>query len=441
MIPAHGSPMKLAGLLSLALLLMSTQTGAWSRQAVQDPELLKKQAEDLADAGKFAEAAATADRAVAAYEASRGPDDPGLVSYLALAGTMHQRIQDFGPAERLFQREVSLRERAVPPNDAALAGSLTRLAEVKRNVNQVAQAEELLKRALTLLERVGGTDSVDVATLLSNLGNLQLQRGDAVNARTSVSRALSIYEAQGRANTLNYARLLAVQASIETRTGNFAQARDLLERSLALRDQLKASPAEIAPALNGLATIHQELGELDRAAVLHQRLLEIYDAPSAPQPLNAANTSINLAMLKLLKGDLAGAEPLYARALSLREGLLGPDHPDVAAALERIAVFKQVAGKPIEALASMERATNIIEANLRTILLTGSEQQRLNFMTTVQENLDIALSLRQAVLGSNADASKWAATLVLRRKGRVLDAMTTTLDRLAGRITRRIASC
>ena len=36
-------------------------------------------------------------------------------------------------------------------------------------------------------------------------------------------------------------------------------------------------------------------------------------------------------------GDYAKAEPLYQRALKIREKALGPDHPDTATALNNLA--------------------------------------------------------------------------------------------------------
>jgi tetratricopeptide (TPR) repeat protein len=45
----------------------------------------------------------------------------------------------------------------------------------------------------------------------------------------------------------------------------------------------------------------------------------------------------NLAFLFRAQGDLAGARPLYERALAIREKGLGPDHPDTAQSLNNLA--------------------------------------------------------------------------------------------------------
>jgi tetratricopeptide (TPR) repeat protein len=50
-----------------------------------------------------------------------------------------------------------------------------------------------------------------------------------------------------------------------------------------------------------------------------------------------ANSLNNLADLYGAQGRYARAEPLYQRALAIREKALGPDHPDVATSLSNLA--------------------------------------------------------------------------------------------------------
>ncbi len=49
----------------------------------------------------------------------------------------------------------------------------------------------------------------------------------------------------------------------------------------------------------------------------------------------------NLALLYEAQGRYGDAEPLYKRALAIREKALGPEHPDVAQSLHNLAkVYK-----------------------------------------------------------------------------------------------------
>ena len=56
------------------------------------------------------------------------------------------------------------------------------------------------------------------------------------------------------------------------------------------------------------------------------------------------------------RGDYAEAEPLYPRALEIREPALGPDHPDTAASLNNLAKLDRIRGLYDQAEALIERA-------------------------------------------------------------------------------------
>ena len=68
-------------------------------------------------------------------------------------------------------------------------------------------------------------------------------------------------------------------------------------------------------------------------------------------------------MLKT-QGKLAEAEPLYRRALAIREEKLGDDHPDVAQSLNNLALLLKTQGKLAEAEPLSRRALDIFEQKL-----------------------------------------------------------------------------
>ena len=55
-------------------------------------------------------------------------------------------------------------------------------------------------------------------------------------------------------------------------------------------------------------------------------------------PKTAASLN-NLALLYYNQRKYAKAEPLYQRALAIREKVLGPEHPDTATSLNNLAVL------------------------------------------------------------------------------------------------------
>ena len=85
-----------------------------------------------------------------------------------------------------------------------------------------------------------------------------------------------------------------------------------------------------------------------------------------------ANSLNNLAVLLKTKGDYAGAEPLYRRALAIRERALGPDHPDTAKSLNDVANVLEETGRYGEAESLYRRALAIREQALGPDHLDGA---------------------------------------------------------------------
>ena len=71
----------------------------------------------------------------------------------------------------------------------------------------------------------------------------------------------------------------------------------------------------------------------------------------------------NLAVLYKIQGRFADAEPLYKRALAIKEKAFGPDHPDVAISLSNLAELYRVQGRYADAAPLNQRALAIRETN------------------------------------------------------------------------------
>jgi len=422
------------------LLLGSTITVPASSQTQagppsSDPATLRQQAQAAEKAQRYAEGIALAERAIALYESANGRDDPGLADYVMTLGRLRLQMRDAAGAIAAFERELQLRGRAAKPDEAAVAVAHAQLASALRGRGDIARADEEFKRAIAIQERLYGVDDPRNVPVMTAFANLQVFRGEYAAAEATLRRLVQIYETAKQTETGTFAQLLFGLGDVYFRTGAFEKAIGAFERCLAIREKLPNQQATQAVTIASLASVYQELGQFDRAEPLHRRVLEVYESAPTPPRLDIATVSKNLAMIRSLRGDPASAEPLLRRALQIREEVLGPSHTDVAGTLETMAVFYQSTGRPTEALQAMERSSEIVESNLRSVLTSGSEQQRLAYMTTVQENTDIALSLRQAVLSANTQATSFAASIVLRRKGRVLDAMATTMARFGARAT------
>ena len=103
------------------------------------------------------------------------------------------------------------------------------------------------------------------------------------------------------------------------------------------------------------------LHQIDEAKLLHERALSIREQVLGPQHPDTAQSLRDLANLYRYQGQYDEAKPLHEHALSIREQVLGPQHPDTAQSLRDLAILYYDQGKYDEAKPLYERALSIRE--------------------------------------------------------------------------------
>jgi tetratricopeptide (TPR) repeat protein len=103
------------------------------------------------------------------------------------------------------------------------------------------------------------------------------------------------------------------------------------------------------------------LTHLAGAEPLYRRALAIDEKALGPEHPSTAISLNNLGSLLKARGDLAGAEPLYRRALAIDEKALGPDHPYTAVDLDNLAGSLEAKGDLASAETFLRRAVVIYE--------------------------------------------------------------------------------
>jgi tetratricopeptide (TPR) repeat protein len=119
-----------------------------------------------------------------------------------------------------------------------------------------------------------------------------------------------------------------------------------------------------AKSLGILASVLYAWGDLAGARPLYERALAIYETALGPEHPNTTTSLDDLAGLLRAQGDLAGARPLYERALAIREKALGPEHPNTATSLNDLAGLLRAQGDLAGARPLYERALAIREKAL-----------------------------------------------------------------------------
>jgi CHAT domain-containing protein/Tfp pilus assembly protein PilF len=381
--------------------------------------------------GKFERAEPLFQRALAINEKALGPEHPRVATALNNLAGLYRAKGELARAEQLFRRALDIREKVLPPEHPRVAESLNNLAVIYRTRGDFVQAEALYVRAVELEEKVLGGDHPNLAASINNLAQLYMEKGDYARAEPLFKRTLAMREKAFGPVHYEVAMSVSSLAILYLRRGDLERAEPLFLRDLSIREQVyKGAHPAVATSLNNLASLYSERGDHARAEPLYQRALEMSEKvlgaehPEVSLPVNG------LAGVAQARGDYARAESLFKRALELNEKGLGPEHPRVAAALNNLARFYAAKGDAAQAVAALTRAADINERNLTLILTTGSENQKRLYMDTLAGETDFTITLHSRAAPNNPEAVRLALSTILRRKGRVLDAVQDQIGAL-----------
>jgi tetratricopeptide (TPR) repeat protein len=136
------------------------------------------------------------------------------------------------------------------------------------------------------------------------------------------------------------------------------------QASAALVEEFGFEFAEVALLFNQAGYYLYERARYAEAEPVYQRALGIREKALGPEHPAVAQSLNNLAALYDDQGKYAEAEPLYQRALGMREKALGPEHPAVAQSLNNLAELYRAQGKYAKAEPLYQRALGILEKAL-----------------------------------------------------------------------------
>jgi CHAT domain-containing protein/Tfp pilus assembly protein PilF len=375
------------------------------------------------DAGQLEQATAHAAEALAIVDREAIVPDSDLALYIFDLARLYSNGSDRQKARPLLERSLLLLEGTVGPNHPWTASALCHLGVVLTQDGDYVKADALLHRALEIQERTLDPSDPALGITLRDLGSLLERRGDLTRAEEMGLRALAIFEKAPGRSPLLLGSVLNNLGVIYLGRRDYPRAGEFLERALPLSEAAFGSDSVyVAVTLQNLGIVAREAKDFAKAEAYYLRALASRERSLGPEHPDIAANLINLANVYRSRGDHALALETHLRALRMFERTSGPSAPFTLLSLVNVARTYAVLGDLASAVSYQTRLERATEAAMALNLSIGSERQRVAYLTPIAERTERTLSLNLQLTPGDPDSTALAVTVLLQRKGRVIDA-------------------
>ena len=361
----------------------------------------------------------------AATERDNSLDEARRLHFQATTSYRNSRYEDAIHSE---QQSLNKRQELLGPEHPEVAASLFGLGLYYRNSGQIPEAEDSYLRALAIREKALGPEDPGVSLILHNLGYLYYyDLHDYARAKSMYERSLAIKEkALGREHPV-VASTLGNLGLLQWKQHNYARAEAYYRQALEIFRKTEGQENEsYATYTHDLGIIYKESGDYVNGEACYREALGIWEKVLGKNHPMVALGLESLGILYRDKGDYERASQFLQRAIEIEVTKRGANHPDVANTLVILARLKEAQGDTAHAVDYQWRAAEIEEKNIARNLWMGSERQKLAYFSSMTKEADRRISLHVRSAPDDPRARDLALTMVLQRKGRVLDALADT---------------
>lgn len=349
-------------------------------------------------------------------------------------------------SDRAGRYEVKIKElRQMTEEDRDLVhavpwatNSLPNLAELYTSKSALAKFETIWRSVVVIWRKVFGPDHPFTTAQMMRLAEFYRYTGDYEQAESLLRQTLEIREKAYGLKHYETAFPLDRLGGLYREKGDYEQAEPLLRQALEIREKtFGAEHPYTAFSLNALGGLYHVKGNFSEAELLFRRALDITEKTLGFERQETIRSAHNLAMLYRDKGDFAQAERLFLRVLASREKTLAAEHPDTISAMNSLALVYHDKGDYARAVQLATRVTEAREKHVAAVLAIGSEYQKRLYLDKLSDEANFAISLHIRAAPRDRQAGRLALTIILQRKGRIMDAMSDQFSALRQRASRQ----
>ncbi len=274
------------------------------------------------------------------YERIYGQNHPYVATVLGNLGVVFRRNGNYDKAELYFTRALEINEKIFGKDHLIVSQNLSNLGANYYSKGEYTKAEECHRRALVIREAQLGSNNTAVAISINNIAVVYRMQGDYPRTLEMLKRSLSILEKNLPADDLSLAAIVSNIAGVSFELGDFVAAEKYFERSIAIREKkLGSESPDLANTLTGLGSYYESRGEYEKAEVQYLRCLHNYEKAYGKEHPDYARALANVSAIYRVRGEYDKAEPMQLQALEIFQKKLGSENSSVAAALNNIGLI------------------------------------------------------------------------------------------------------
>lgn len=373
-------------------------------------------------------------RAVEIIDKLLGDESIRVSSILNNLAIFYKQQGEFSKAEPLYKRSLQIAEKVVNTNYLTISAMLNNLATLYRDKGDYANAEIYYLKSLEMIRSKLNAESMGAAITLSSLGTLYQEKGDYDKAEPLLLESASIFEKIHGSEHLYTAVGLQFLAHLYREKGDYSKAEPLYIRAAAIIEKVQGEERPtLAAVLSHIAYILFYKGQFKEAIKTYERAQRIFDKGMGSGNIGSAGVANGMAKIYIITKEFDKAEQLALQALAIYEKVYGAESSKLIPTLHILAQICRGTRKYEQALEYLKKANRLMELDLQRNLISGSERQKQLYINRRAYVNDLTISLHINCMPDNLLATETALELILRVKGRGLDAMAGSIETIRRR--------
>ena len=259
-------------------------------------------------------------------------------------GNLYRRLGQYEKAKEYLEKSLRIYEKQLGHQHIQTAWVLANLGRFYRHIGDQKKAKEILERCINIHNNHPIKNEIENAWVTINLGIVYHNMGDFPSSQTLIDKGIKVYEKYYNPYDYEFCWALVHKALIDaTINGDWLTAEDIVSKNACvLKQKLGEDHPFVGWVLERLVRIHINLDDYQRAMLLLQKVLSIYQNKFGIDSIQVAFCKNYLGYIYSQQGNYIIANNLLQAAFNT---LQDQKHPRIYLILENLVKNYKAQGK------------------------------------------------------------------------------------------------